>query len=80
MAHISDNPDDPLADAEAAGEIGAEEPEADAVDQRTPADGGDDGDEATEAWSRVPDEVDPADATEQRRGAGPLDADDYREA
>ncbi|MGC0420628.1 hypothetical protein [Embleya sp. AB8] len=51
-------------------------PVTDAVEQHT-AVAPDDGDEDDE-WAQVPDEVDPADAGEQRRGVGRAGDDDYR--
>lgn len=54
----------------------SEIPVADAVEQHTPVADDDDGDE--DVWRPVPDAVDPADATEQRRGVGHGEEDDHR--
>ncbi|MGW1990690.1 hypothetical protein [Embleya sp. NPDC001921] len=51
-------------------------PVPDAVDQHTAVEA-DDGD-GDPVWESVPDGVDPADATEQRRGVGRREDDDYR--
>ncbi|MFE3196356.1 hypothetical protein [Embleya sp. NPDC059237] len=51
-------------------------PVPDAVEQQTSV-VADDGDEEP-VWGSVPDGVDPADATEQRRGVGHAEDEDYR--
>ncbi|WP_439676514.1 hypothetical protein [Embleya sp. MST-111070] len=51
-------------------------PVPDAVEQQTSV-AVDDGDEEP-VWESVPDGVDPADATEQRRGVGHAEDEDYR--
>ncbi|MET7304596.1 hypothetical protein [Embleya sp. NPDC005575] len=51
-------------------------PVPDAVEQHTAV--GADEAEGEPVWESVPDGVDPADATEQRRGVGHPEDDDYR--
>ncbi|MYW05656.1 hypothetical protein GT354_46785 [Streptomyces sp. SID3343] len=51
-------------------------PVADAVEQRTPV--ADEDLETGELWAPVPDEVDPADATEQRRVVAHPEEEDHR--
>ncbi|GCD95307.1 hypothetical protein [Embleya hyalina] len=51
-------------------------PVPDAVEQQTSV-AADDGDEDS-VWESVPDGVNPADATEQRRGVGRAEDEDYR--
>ncbi|MFI6580011.1 hypothetical protein [Embleya sp. NPDC050493] len=51
-------------------------PVPDVVEQHTPVEA-DDG-EDDPVWESVPEGVDPADATEQRRGVGHTQDDDYR--
>ena len=50
-------------------------PVADAVEQHTPLT---EDDPEEDLWRPVPDAVDPADATEQRRGVGHAEEDDHR--
>lgn len=53
-------------------DLDLEAPEADVAEQRTAV-----VDDAERVWDPVPDGVDPADGTDQRRVAGP-DEDEYR--
>ncbi|MGW9210785.1 hypothetical protein ACWGR4_27830 [Embleya sp. NPDC055664] len=81
MYGIDDTPefqDVTLGDANASDETvdDPEIPVPDAVEQQTSVVADDEDEEPV--WGSVPDGVDPADATEQRRGVGHAEDEDYR--